>query len=143
MARLVQTPNSPLPERAGGAAPAVLGVLVLVLVGLGAGLLVFLEDDAFAELEPLPAAAILEDPERLVGNTYLLRARIVEQLPGYEEGVGRLVSVRPAEEENDVAPFAVFVPDRIDANIEVEQRYRMEVFMQENALLRVERMEKY
>ncbi|MGF1448315.1 MAG: hypothetical protein ACFB20_02735 [Opitutales bacterium] len=129
--------------RPGGAAPVVLGVLVLALAAIGAGLLVFLDDDAFAELEPLPASAILDDPERLVGNTYLLRARIVEQLPGYKEGVGRLVSVRPADDANEVAPFAVFVPDTIDANIEVEQRYRMEVFMQEDALLRVERMEKY
>ncbi|MGF1483269.1 MAG: hypothetical protein ACFBZ8_02770 [Opitutales bacterium] len=135
--------NTPARSRPGASTAAIVIVLGVALLGVIAGGVFFLNDDEFSDLEPLPAANVLESPERLIGNTYLLRARINEQLPGYKEGVGRLVSVQPLEDDAEVAPFSVFVPDQIEVNIEVEQRYRMEVYMDEDFLLRVNRMEKY
>ena len=83
--------------------------------------------------------AYVSNPGNLTGNRYALIGNIDAHLE-FEEGVGRLVSVRP----NDGDPrLPVFIHDNLRTNVHVGQRYVFEVVVRKGGLIYVETMEKY
>jgi len=93
----------------------------------------------FADLEPLPVNDYLKKPGNFLGNTYLLSAQIDSQIE-WEEGVGRILAV---ETEGSTSRLPVFVPDSSGQNLNVGQRYKMQVSIRKGGLIYVEDLRKF
>lgn len=93
----------------------------------------------FADLEPLPANQYLKKPGNFLGNTYLLSAQIDSQIE-WEEGVGRILAVKT---EGSTSRLPVFVPDSAGRNLNVGQRYKMQVSIRKGGLIYVEDLHKF
>jgi hypothetical protein len=106
--------------------PLLLGCAVLSLVVGGCGR---------SGGEAFPVPVYLEAPDNLLGNRYSLDAEIDSQLR-WQEGVGRLVAVRPLEGDSS-ARLPLFVADSLQSNLMVAQRYRFEISVGRGGLLTV------
>lgn len=90
--------------------------------------------------DPFPAYDnYLDNPTNFSGNTYRLEAVIDEQLH-YEDGIGRIIAVTPIEQGGRLP---LFVPDSLEANLNVGQRYRMSVSIQRGGKIEVTELQKY
>lgn len=107
---------------------------VVVVVGV-----MLLRSGRFGGLEEFPVDSYREQPMNLMGNSYLLSAQIDSQLR-WEEEVGRLIAVRP---DGTKERLPVFIDAGTGANLQVGQRYRMQVVVREHGLIIVEDLEKY
>lgn len=120
---------------------ALLGVL---LAGLGvaavAGYLAIQANgfssnaDAFPPYERYRAS-----PANFLGNEYQLEAIIDSQLK-YEEGLGRILAVTPIGSEHRLP---VFVPETVQNNVHVGQRYRMIVQVRRGGRIEAQTLEKF
>lgn len=84
-------------------------------------------------------AAYMERPGDFLGNTYSVRAQIDSQIK-WDKSVGRILAVRP---ENAIVRLPVFVPEVVQDNLHIGQRYMMRVRVEEGGLLYVEDLRKY
>lgn len=110
-----------------------LALIALVLTGFGSGC------GKGSSLPPFEVDSYLDNPGNLTGNRYSLVGDIDAHLE-FEEGVGRLVSVRAGD---DAPRLPVFIHDDLRTNVHVGQRYTFEVLVREGGLIYVEQMEKY
>ncbi|MEI6861921.1 MAG: hypothetical protein WCL04_06680 [Verrucomicrobiota bacterium] len=110
--------------------PAFFLLALIAALGLAA--------DGCSRGEPLPVADYRSTPGNLNGNHYVLEAEVDSQLRG-QEGVGRLISVRPL---NEKGRLAVFVPDTLKANLIPTQRYRFDIAVRTGGLLYVSQLKK-
>ncbi|MGZ0657470.1 hypothetical protein ACWPKS_17870 [Coraliomargarita sp. W4R72] len=92
-----------------------------------------------SDLEVLPVASYLQKPGDFLGNRYVLRAQINEQLK-WEKGLGRVLAVVA---EGSDARLPVFVPETVGDNLHVGQRYELEVIIEQGGLIYVEALRKY
>lgn len=92
-----------------------------------------------SNLELLPINNYLEKPGDFLGNRYMLRAQINEQLK-WEKGLGRVLAVVA---EGSDARLPVFVPESVAENLHVGQRYEMQAIIEEGGLIYVEELHKY
>lgn len=111
-------------------------VAVLILCGL---LLSACERGKFSGLEALPVDDYVEKPGNFLGNTYLLSVQIDSQIE-WEEGVGRILAV---EAEGYSSRIPVFVPDMLQQNLHVGQRYKMRANIRQGGLIYVEDLRKF
>lgn len=93
----------------------------------------------FSDAEVLPLENYVKKPGDFLGNRYLLRAQIDEQIK-WEKGLGRVLAVR-IDGSNTRLP--VFVPERVTDNLHVGQRYEMEAIIEQGGLIYVEALRKY
>lgn len=93
----------------------------------------------YSDLESLPVDDYLEKPSDFLGNRYLLRTQIDEQLR-WEKGLGRVLAVSV---EGSTARLPVFVPESVGQTLHVGQRYEMEAIIQQGGLVYVETLRKY
>jgi len=93
----------------------------------------------FSGLETLPVEDYVQKPTNFLGNTYLLSVQIDSQIE-WEEGVGRILAVQA---EGASARVPVFVPDGIEQNLHVGQRYKMRVNIRKGGLIYVENLRKF
>lgn len=94
---------------------------------------------AGSDLEVLPIQNYLEKPGDFLGNRYVLRAQINEQLK-WEKGLGRVLAV--VAEGHD-ARLPVFVPETVGGNLHVGQRYEFQVIIEQGGLIYVDALRKY
>jgi hypothetical protein len=113
-----------------------LPLAALLLSGI---LLSACERGNFSGLEALPVDAYVEKPGNFLGNTYLLSVQIDSQVE-WEEGVGRILAV---EAEGSTSRIPVFVPDAIEQNLHVGQRYKMRANIRKGGLIYVEDLRKF
>lgn len=92
-----------------------------------------------SDLESLPVDSYLEKPSDFLGNRYLLRTQIDEQLR-WEKGLGRVLAVSV---EGSAARLPVFVPEGVGQTLHVGQRYEMEAVIEQGGLVYVEALRKY
>ncbi|MDQ8195702.1 hypothetical protein QEH59_14805 [Coraliomargarita sp. SDUM461004] len=92
-----------------------------------------------SDLETLPINHYLQKPGDFLGNRYVLRAQINEQLK-WEKGLGRVLAVVV---EGSDARLPVFVPETVGDNLHVGQRYELEVIIEQEGLIYVEALRKY
>jgi hypothetical protein len=90
-------------------------------------------------LEALPIDNYLQKPGDFLGNRYVLRAQINEQLK-WEKGLGRVLAVVA---EGSDARLPVFVPELVGENLHVGQRYEMQAIIEQGGLIYVEALRKY
>jgi hypothetical protein len=92
-----------------------------------------------SDVETLPVDSYVKKPGDFLGNRYMIRAQIDEQLK-WEKGLGRVLAVLP--EGSDVR-LPVFVPDSVSDNLHVGQRYEMQATVEQGGLIYVEVLHKY
>ncbi len=116
-------------------------ILLIAAVVLLLAVIVFLlvKGPRASNLEPLPVAAYLETPGDFMGNTYAFRVQIDSQIQ-WDEAVGRLVAVIP---EGSRGRVPVFVPESVERNLHIGQRYEMSVRIENGGLIHVEDLHKY
>jgi hypothetical protein len=100
--------------------PALLVALALALAGCNRG-------------ESFPLAAYDANPQNLEGNRYSLEADVEAQLK-YEAGVARIISVKTVK---DADPLGLVIPDSLQTNMVVGQRYRFDITVRKGGLLYV------
>lgn len=93
----------------------------------------------FSDAEPLPVDNYVKKPGDFLGNRYLLRAQIDEQIK-WEKGLGRVLAVRM---DGSDTRLPVFVPEGVTDNLHVGQRYEMEAIIEVGGLIYVEALRKY
>lgn len=106
-------------------------LFALLVAGCGQG--------SFSDAEPLPVDHYVKKPGDFLGNRYLLRAQIDEQIQ-WEKGLGRVLAVRM---DGSDARLPVFVPEGVTDNLHVGQRYEMEAIIEQGGLIYVEALRKY
>ena len=111
------------------------------LLSLLAGMLLFSScgDGKSSDHELLPIDNYLQKPGDFLGNRYMLRVQIDEQLK-WEKGLGRVLAV-VAEGSN--ARLPVFVSESAGDNLHVGQRYELQVIIEQGGLIYVEALQKY
>lgn len=113
--------------------------LALVLPWLGFGFLTGCGQGEFAGVEPLPVKKYVKEPGDFLGNRYVFRAQIDEQLK-WEKGTGRVLAVL---DEASAIRLPVFVPEGVSDNLHVGQRYEMKAVIEQGGLIYVEDLRKY
>ena len=106
-------------------------LLIVFLAGCGQG--------KFSDAETLPVDSYVKKPGDFLGNSYIIRAQIDEQLR-WEKGLGRVLAVRA---EGSIVRLPVFVPDAVSENLHVGQRYVMKAVIEQGGLIYVEALRKY
>jgi hypothetical protein len=96
-------------------------------------------DRKSSDLEVLPVDTYLQKPGDFLGNRYMLRVQINEQLK-WEKGLGRVLAV-VAEGSN--ARLPVFVAESAGNNLHVGQRYELQAIIEKGGLIYVEALQKY
>ena len=96
-------------------------------------------DGKSSDLELMPIDTYLQKPGDFLGNRYMLRVQIDEQLK-WEKGLGRVLAV-VADGSNVRIP--VFVPESASDNLHVGQRYELHVIIEQGGLIYVEALQKY
>ena len=96
-------------------------------------------DRKSSNLELLPIETYLQKPGDFLGNRYVLRVQIEEQLK-WEKGLGRVLAV-VAEGSN--ARLPVFVSESAGDNLHVGQRYELQAIIEKGGLIYVEALQKY
>ena len=92
-----------------------------------------------SDLEVLPVDTYLQKPGDFLGNRYMLRVQINEQLK-WEKGLGRVLAVVV---EGSVARLPVFVAESAGDNLHVGQRYELQAIIEKGGLIYVEALQKY
>lgn len=113
--------------------------LVLIIVSLSCILFAACGKGQFSSLEELPVDDYLKRPGNLLGNTYVISAQIESQIE-WEEGVGRILAV---DTKGAASRVPVFVPDSVEGNLYVGQRYEMRVSIRKGGLIYVEDLRKF
>lgn len=93
----------------------------------------------FAGLEILPVEEYIQQPGNFLGNTYRISAQIDSQIE-WEEGIGRILAVQA---EGSRSRIPVFVPDVVEQNLHVGQRYELRVNIRKGGLIYVEDLRKF
>lgn len=93
----------------------------------------------FSDVEPLPIENYVKKPGDFLGNRYVLRAQIDEQLK-WEKGIGRVIAVL---DQTSTIRLPVFVPEGVSDNLHVGQRYEMKAIIEQGGLINVEALRKY
>lgn len=93
----------------------------------------------FSGLEVLPVDDYAKKPENFLGNTYRMSVQIDSQIE-WEEGVGRILAVQA---EGSSSRIPVFVPDGVEQNLHVGQRYEMRANIRKGGLIYVEDLRKF
>jgi hypothetical protein len=93
----------------------------------------------FSDAEPLPIDNYVKKPGDFLGNRYVLRAQIDEQIQ-WEKGLGRVLAVRV---DGSGTRLPVFVPEGVTDNLHVGQRYELQAVIDEGGLIYVEALRKY
>lgn len=94
---------------------------------------------SFSDAEPLPVDNYVKKPGDFLGNRYLLRAQIDEQIQ-WEKGLGRVLAVRV---DGSDRRLPVFVPEGVTDNLHVGQRYEMQAVIEQGGLIYVQALRKY
>jgi hypothetical protein len=118
---------------------AVSAISALACALLAACLLTACSAGHRSDLETLPIDNYLQKPGDFLGNRYVLRAQINEQLK-WEKGLGRVLAVVA---EGSDARLPIFVPESVGENLHVGQRYEVEVIIEQGGLIYVEALRKY
>ncbi len=119
--------------------PARYAILFILLLLIGAGgFYWFGSSDRRGYPEVMPVRAILERPLQFAGNRYHLEAA-VENMIASEDGLGRIVFVSSL---TDGTPLPLFIPDRLDENIQFQQRYVFKISVEDGGLFFVREMSK-
>ena len=92
-----------------------------------------------SDLEVLPIDNYLQKPGDFLGNRYVLRVQINEQLK-WEKGLGRVLAVVA---EGSDARLPVFVSESAGDNLHVGQRYELQAIIEQGGLIYVEALQKY
>ena len=92
-----------------------------------------------SDLEVLPIDNYLQKPGDFLGNRYVLRVQINEQLK-WEKGLGRVLAVVA---EGSDARLPVFVSESAGDNLHVGQRYELQAIIEKGGLIYVEALQKY
>ena len=92
-----------------------------------------------SDLEVLPIDTYLQKPGDFLGNRYVLRVQINEQLK-WEKGLGRVLAVVA---EGSEARLPVFVSESAGDNLHVGQRYELQAIIEKGGLIYVEALQKY
>ena len=92
-----------------------------------------------SDLELMPIDTYLQKPGDFLGNRYMLRVQIDEQLK-WEKGLGRVLAVVA---EGSEARLPVFVPESAGDNLHVGQRYELQAIIEKGGLIYVEALQKY
>ena len=92
-----------------------------------------------SDLEVLPIDTYLQKPGDFLGNRYMLRVQINEQLK-WEKGLGRVLAVVA---EGSDARLPVFVSESAGDNLHVGQRYELQAIIEQGGLIYVEALQKY
>ena len=110
-------------------------------LSLLAGMLLFSScgDGKSSDLELLPIDTYLQKPGDFLGNRYMLRVQIDEQLK-WEKGFGRVLAVHA---EGSEARLPVFVSESAGDNLHVGQRYELQAIIEQGGLIYVEALQKY
>lgn len=93
----------------------------------------------FSSLEILPVDEYVQQPGNFLGNTYRISVQIDSQIE-WEEGVGRILAVQA---EGSSSRIPVFVPDGVEQNLHVGQRYEMRANIRKGGLIYVEDLRKF
>lgn len=93
----------------------------------------------FSGLEILPVEDYVQQPGNFLGNTYRISAQIDSQIE-WEEGIGRILAVQT---EGSRSRIPVFVPDVLEQNLHVGQRYELRVNIRKGGLIYVEDLRKF
>jgi hypothetical protein len=111
------------------------------LLSLLVGMLFFSAcgDGNSSDLELLPINTYLQKPGDFLGNRYMLRVQIDEQLK-WEKGLGRVLAVVA---EGSDARLPVFVSESAGDNLHVGQRYELQAIIEQGGLIYVEALQKY
>ena len=111
------------------------------LLSLLVGILFFSAcgDGKSSDLELLPIDTYLQKPGDFLGNRYMLRVQIDEQLK-WEKGLGRVLAVLV---EGSDARLPVFVSESAGDNLHVGQRYELQAIIEKGGLIYVEALQKY
>ena len=96
-------------------------------------------DGKSSDLELLPIDTYLQKPGDFLGNRYMLRVQIDEQLK-WEKGLGRVLAVVA---EGSEARLPVFVSESAGDNLHVGQRYELQAIIEQGGLIYVEALQKY
>ena len=96
-------------------------------------------DGRSSDLELMPIDTYLQKPGDFLGNRYMLRVQIDEQLK-WEKGLGRVLAVLA---EGSEARLPVFVPESAGDNLHVGQRYELQAIIEKGGLIYVEALQKY
>lgn len=120
--------------------PIVIALLVLILAGIAFVIQQVIQEQGLSDQDPLPVESFVERPRNHLGNRYSLDAQIEQQLD-WRRGVGKLLTVTSLQDAS--RPLPVFLPDQLDESLRVGQRYRMEILVDQDGLLIVEKLEKY
>ena len=96
-------------------------------------------DGKSSDLELLPIDTYLQKPGDFLGNRYMLRVQIDEQLK-WEKGLGRVLAVIA---EGSEARLPVFVSESAGDNLHVGQRYELQAIIEKGGLIYVEALQKY
>ena len=115
--------------------------LFLLSLGLVSGIIFFFSScvKSTSNLEVLPVEDYLKQPDDFLGNNYLLRAQIVDQIK-WEKNLGRVLAVRM--DGSDIR-LPIFVPEAVTDNLHVGQRYEFEAIIEQGGLIYVEVLYKY
>lgn len=115
--------------------------LFLLNLGLVSGIIFFFSScvKSSSNLEVLPVEDYLKKPDDFLGNNYLLRAQIVDQIK-WEKNLGRVLAVRM--NGSDIR-LPIFVPEAVTDNLHVGQRYEFEAIIEQGGLIYVEALYKY
>ena len=96
-------------------------------------------DGKSSDLELMTIDTYLQKPSDFLGNRYMLRVQIDEQLK-WEKGLGRVLAVVA---EGSEARLPVFVPESAGDNLHVGQRYELQAIIEKGGLIYVEALQKY
>lgn len=107
---------------------------VLLLAGVG---VFFTIRESGGPGEEFPVSRYREAPMDLVGNRYSLVGSVADQLASQPE-LGRVLVITTAEGDS----IPVVVPAELGGNPAFQQRYVFEVFVDENAAIVAETMNK-
>lgn len=115
--------------------------VLLVILSLASSIIFFFPScvQGSSDMEVLPVENYLKKPSDFLGNSYLLRAQIVEQI-NWEKGLGRVLAVRI---DGSDARLPIFVPEVVTDNLHVGQRYKLEAIIEQGGLIYVEALYKY
>jgi hypothetical protein len=119
--------------------PILIAFLIPLVVILAAVIFLVVRKTTRESLEQFDYAAYIKAPDNLLGNHYNLDAQVESQL-AWDEGFGKLLVVKPV---NGTGRLSVFVPDQVGGNLNVGERFHMNVVIKDQGLINVESLEKY
>lgn len=112
-----------------------IGLLAIVGIGIGGGFaLLNRTTDPLTGITALSTEEYLESSTALSGNTYKVEGTVDDRLDNWRSVDGRLFSVQVSEAGSFVP---VWVPSKLETNIQRGQRYVFKVRVMETGILEV------